>query len=128
MIPKAMDSLDLVEAVMLIEEVFGTEIPDGDAETFGSPREMVIGLNFTFQTNGPARGLLLFSKDWPKLTTILNWLKAWRAHGVENKSLLSSVRCSTSRALECNRLIVPRSYQVPTVQGFSLSLIFPVEK
>jgi acyl carrier protein len=31
MIPKAMDSLDLVEAVMLIEEVFGTEIPDGDA-------------------------------------------------------------------------------------------------
>jgi len=26
-----MDSLDLVEAVMLIEEVFGTEIPDGDA-------------------------------------------------------------------------------------------------
>ena len=32
MIPKAMDSLDLVEAVMLIEEVFGTEIPDVDAE------------------------------------------------------------------------------------------------
>jgi hypothetical protein len=31
MIPKAMDSLDLVEAVMLIEEIFGTEIPDGDA-------------------------------------------------------------------------------------------------
>jgi acyl carrier protein len=26
-----LDSLDLVEAVMLIEEVFGTEIPDGDA-------------------------------------------------------------------------------------------------
>jgi hypothetical protein len=36
-----MDSLDLVEAVMLIEEVFGTEIPDGDAEAFGSPREMM---------------------------------------------------------------------------------------
>ena len=41
MIPKAMDSLDLVEAVMLIEEVFGTEIPDGDAEIFGSPRDMM---------------------------------------------------------------------------------------
>src|SRR5438270_13112827 len=62
------------------------------------------GLNFTFQTNGPAKGPLLCSKDWPKLTTILNWLKAWRAHGDENKSLLSSVKCSTSRALECNGL------------------------
>jgi acyl carrier protein len=41
MIPKAMDSLDLVEAVMLIEEILGTEIPDADAESFGSPREMV---------------------------------------------------------------------------------------
>jgi Phosphopantetheine attachment site len=40
MIPKAMDSLDLVEAAMLIEEIFGTEIPDTDAENFGSPREM----------------------------------------------------------------------------------------
>jgi len=41
MIPKAMDSLDLVEAVMLIEEIYGTEIPDSDAQSFGSPREMV---------------------------------------------------------------------------------------
>jgi hypothetical protein len=41
MIPKAMDSLDLVEAVMLIEEILGTEIPDSDTESFGSPREMV---------------------------------------------------------------------------------------
>ena len=36
-----MDSLDLVEAVVLIEEITGTEIPDGDAENFSSPREMV---------------------------------------------------------------------------------------
>jgi hypothetical protein len=41
MIPKAMDSLDLVEAVMLVEEIFGAEIPDNDAESLGSPREMV---------------------------------------------------------------------------------------
>jgi hypothetical protein len=27
--------------LMLIEEVFGSEIPDGDAETFGSPRDMM---------------------------------------------------------------------------------------
>lgn len=41
MIPKSMDSLDLVEAVMLIEEVFGTDIPDNAAENFGSPGEIV---------------------------------------------------------------------------------------
>ena len=41
MIPKAMDSLDLVEAVMLIEEIFGTDIPDNDAGNFGSPQEIV---------------------------------------------------------------------------------------
>src|SRR5579872_3148063 len=68
------------------------------------------GLNFTFQTNGPAKGPLLCSKNWPKLTTILNWLKAWRALGDENKSLLSSVKCSTSKALECNGLITSVCY------------------
>ena len=41
MIPKAIDSLDLVEAVMLIEEIFGTDISDGDSENFGSPTEIV---------------------------------------------------------------------------------------
>jgi hypothetical protein len=41
MIPKAMDSLDLVEAVILIEEICGTEIPDNDAKSFGSPKEIV---------------------------------------------------------------------------------------
>jgi Phosphopantetheine attachment site len=41
MIPKAMDSLDIVEAVMLIEEIFGTDIPANDAEHFGSPSEIV---------------------------------------------------------------------------------------
>lgn len=38
MISKNVDSLDLVEQVMLIEEVFDTEIPD---ENFGSPQEIV---------------------------------------------------------------------------------------
>jgi hypothetical protein len=56
MIPKAMDSLDLVEAVMLIEEVFGTEIPDGDAETFGSPREMVDWLELHLSNQRPSKG------------------------------------------------------------------------
>lgn len=41
MIPKAVDSLDFVEAVMVLEEVLGIEIPDAEAEHFGSPRETV---------------------------------------------------------------------------------------
>jgi hypothetical protein len=56
MIPKAMDSLDLVEAVMLIEEVFEIEIPDGDAEAFGSPREMVDWLELHLSNQRPSKG------------------------------------------------------------------------
>jgi Phosphopantetheine attachment site len=56
MIPKAMDSLDLVEAVMLIEEVFGTEIPDNDAENFGSPKEMVDWLELRLSNQRPNKG------------------------------------------------------------------------
>jgi len=55
MTPKAMDSLDLVEAVMLIEEVFGTEIPDGDADNFGSPREMVDWLELHLSNQRPSK-------------------------------------------------------------------------
>jgi hypothetical protein len=51
--PKAMDSLDLVEAVMLIEEVLGTEIPDGDAKNFSSPREMVDWLELHLSNQRP---------------------------------------------------------------------------
>ena len=51
--PKAVDSLDLVEAVMLIEEVLETEIPDGDAKNFGSPREMVDWLELHLSNQPP---------------------------------------------------------------------------
>jgi hypothetical protein len=54
MIPKAMDSLDLVEAVMLIEEIFGTEIPDSDAE-IGSPRDMVDWLERHLSNQRPTK-------------------------------------------------------------------------
>ena len=53
MIRKAMDSLDLVESVMLVEEVLGTEIPDSDAESFGSPREMVDWLELHLSNQRP---------------------------------------------------------------------------
>jgi hypothetical protein len=55
MVPKAMDSLDLVEAVMLIEEILGTEIPDSDAESFGSPREMVDWLERHLSNQRPTK-------------------------------------------------------------------------
>jgi hypothetical protein len=41
MIPRHVDSLDVIDMVMVIEEVFGTEIPNRDAEGFGNPREIV---------------------------------------------------------------------------------------
>ena len=66
MIPKAMDSLDLVEAVMLIEEVFGTEIPDGDAETFGRPREMVDWLELHLSNQRPRKGAAALLKRLAK--------------------------------------------------------------
>jgi hypothetical protein len=50
---KAMDSFDLVEAVMLIEEIFGTDIPDSDAENFGSPQEMVDWLELHLSNRRP---------------------------------------------------------------------------
>jgi hypothetical protein len=42
MIPKAIDSLDFVEALMVIEEVFEIDdTPDDTARAFLSPREIV---------------------------------------------------------------------------------------
>jgi hypothetical protein len=55
MIPKAMNSLDLLEAVMLIEEILGTEIPYNDAENFGSPREMVDWLELHLSNQRPTK-------------------------------------------------------------------------
>jgi hypothetical protein len=57
------------------------------------------GLNFTFQTNGQTKKPLLCLESSPKITTNLSWLKAWKAHGDENKLQLSSARSSASRVL-----------------------------
>lgn len=40
-VPKTLDSLDIVEALILVEGVFGTDIPSDDAESFGGPGEIV---------------------------------------------------------------------------------------
>jgi len=56
MTPKAMDSLDFVEAVMVLEEVLGVEIPANDAEQCGSPREMVDLLERHLSNQRPTKG------------------------------------------------------------------------
>jgi hypothetical protein len=66
MIPKAMDSLDLVEAVMLIEEIFGTDIPDGDVETFGIPKEIVAWLDPQLSNRRPNKASVLLLKKLAK--------------------------------------------------------------
>jgi len=48
-----MDSLDVVEMVMVIEEVFGTEIPNRDADGFGNPGEIVDWLEKNLSNQRP---------------------------------------------------------------------------
>ena len=55
MLPKVMDSLDFVEAVMVLEEVLGIEIPADDAEHCGSPREMVDLLEHHLSNQRPTK-------------------------------------------------------------------------
>ena len=57
----AMDSLETIEMVMLVEEVFEVEIADANAETFGSPRDIVDWLERRLSNQRPnkaARKLL----------------------------------------------------------------------
>ena len=61
-----MDSLDLVEAVILIEEIFGTDIPSGDAENFGSPREIVDWLESHLSNKRPDKKAAAFLRKLAK--------------------------------------------------------------
>jgi hypothetical protein len=53
MVLKAMDSLDFVEVTMVVEDVFGADIPDSDAQTFGGPREIVDWLESEISNQRP---------------------------------------------------------------------------
>ena len=55
MIPRAMDSLDFVEAAMALEEVLDIEIPAHDAEQCGTPREMVDLLEHHLSNQRPTK-------------------------------------------------------------------------
>ena len=58
-----MDSLDIVEAVMLIEEVFEIEIPDRDARTSVVRVTLWTRLNFAFLTDDPTNKVLISSES-----------------------------------------------------------------
>jgi hypothetical protein len=66
MISRAKDSLDFVEAVMVLEEVLGIEIPDGEAERFGSPRETVDCLQRCLSRQGPNKQATVLIKRLAK--------------------------------------------------------------
>ena len=55
-----MDSLDLVEVVMLIEEIFGTDIPNSDAENLESPRQIVDWLELHLSNRRPNKEAAAF--------------------------------------------------------------------
>jgi hypothetical protein len=55
MLHRAMDSLDFVEAVMVLEEVLGVQIQADDAEQVGSPREMVDLLEHHLSNQRPTK-------------------------------------------------------------------------
>jgi hypothetical protein len=77
MIPKAMDSLDFVEAVMALEEVLGIEVPSNDAEQFGTPREMVDWLESRLSNQRPnQKSAALLSQNDPELAEGLD--RTWR--------------------------------------------------
>ena len=67
MIPRAMDSPDVIEKVMLAEEIFEAEIPNNDAEYSGSPEEIVNWLELGLSNRRPnkqaARLLRKVAKD-----------------------------------------------------------------
>ena len=55
MIPRAMDSFDSVEAVMVLEEVLEIEISDDEAEQCGSPRKVVDILEHHLSNQRPTK-------------------------------------------------------------------------
>jgi len=82
MIPKAMDSLEVVEMIMLVEELFGVEIPNSDFEGVSSPREIVDWLELHLSNQRPNKNASALLKklakkhDNPELAEGLNG--TWR--------------------------------------------------
>ena len=52
---KAMNSLDLVEALMSFEEIFGPDLPDTESEAFETSEEMLDWLEQHFSNRRPSK-------------------------------------------------------------------------
>ena len=88
---------DLVEAVMVIEEVLGTEIPDSDANDFGSPQAMVDWLELHLSNQRPNKEACAWLRKLAKGHNDPLLPKAWKAHGDESKLPPSSSKSSGNR-------------------------------
>jgi hypothetical protein len=55
MSPKAMNSLDVVEAVILFEEIFGSELPYNETGHLGNPDDMINWLEAFLSNRRPNR-------------------------------------------------------------------------
>jgi hypothetical protein len=66
MAAKTMDSLDLVEAVVLVEGIFGPKLPDGDAKNFEGPRQMVDWLELRCCNRRPNKEAAVFLRKLAK--------------------------------------------------------------
>ena len=69
---------------MLVEEVFGTEIPITNAETFGSSREMVDWLELHLLNQRPNKAAISLRRKLAKAHKRPELAEAWKAYGDEN--------------------------------------------
>ena len=71
--PRAMDSLDIVEMTMLMEEIFAVDISDFEAEKFDGPKQIVDCLKVRLSDKRPNKQAVAMLKDlakkqrWPEL-------------------------------------------------------------
>jgi hypothetical protein len=85
--PIAMDSLDTVEMMMVIEEAFEVTLPDPSSETFGSPSEIVDWLEVSLSNQRPNKAAqrflrrLALEQQRPELAQELDGL--WRREQIE---------------------------------------------
>jgi acyl carrier protein len=66
MIPRAIDSLEVIEVVLAFEEFFGIEVPNNDSEGFASPREIVDWLELHLSNERPNKNAAAYLKKLAK--------------------------------------------------------------
>lgn len=95
MIPRAMDSLDVIERVMLAEEIFEANIPNNDAEYF-SLEEIVDWLESRLSNQRPSKQAARLLGKLARISNGPNWLILSMVRGGESKSQPSFERSSDS--------------------------------